>query len=118
MFVVDGTPRPAAYVAAQIYQVWIEDATSSLIKTFFTERPYIPPNKRDQVALKTRLYCEAAALRVLLTEKQNDVRYSGWVREFEKLIFTSSPISEGTAKLEAVKSAMKNIDELISEKKS
>jgi hypothetical protein len=52
-----------------------------------------------------------------LTEKQSDVRYLGLVREFEKLIFPSSPASEGMAKLEAVKSAMKNIDELISEKK-
>jgi hypothetical protein len=41
----------------------------------------------------------------------------GLVVEFEKLIFPPTATSEGMTKLEAIKSAMKNLDRLIFEKK-
>jgi hypothetical protein len=71
---------------------------------------------QEPFAFKIRLYCEASALRVLLTEKQNNPRFEGLVAEFEKFIFPSVPTFDRIAKLEAVKLAMKNLNQLIFDK--
>jgi hypothetical protein len=114
VFLVAGTPRPASYVAAQAYQFAVEDAAKSFIESFFGDgRRLIAADGQDRFVIKIRLYCEAAALRVLLTEKQNNDRYSDLVEEFEKWIFPRTGTAEGIAKLAAIKSAMKDIDRLI-----
>jgi hypothetical protein len=118
MFVVDGTPRSPAYVAAQIYQLWVVDAAKSYVESFFHgETRFLPLNVRDRFASKIRLYCEASVLRVLLTEQQNNPRFEGLVAEFEKLIFPSAPTFDGTTKLEAMKSIMRDLDRLIFEER-
>lgn len=61
------------------------------------------------------LYCEAAALRVLLTEKGTD---KSLVREFEKLVFGANPTDEAANKLVSMKSAMKDLDQLFCQKKN
>lgn len=115
---MDGTPRSPAYVAAQIYQVWVVHAANDYVERFFYgETQFLPPNLRDPFASKIRLYCEASVLRVLLTEQQNDLRFEGLVAEFEKLIFPSDPTFDGMTKLEAVKSIMRDLEQLISENK-
>jgi hypothetical protein len=119
LFVVDGTPRPAAYIAMQICQLSVEDATKYLVETFFDGYKgafKITPTTRGAFELKIRLYCEASALRILQTEKEKDSRYFDLVAEFMKLILPPTP-SGMLVKLGAVKSAMKNIEELISERK-
>jgi hypothetical protein len=116
MFDVGGTPRPADYVAAFVYHLWVDDATTGLVNAFFNRgTTFIPVNKRDAFATKIKLYCEADVLRVLLTEKQTNPRYLDLNKEFEKLIFPFTRTAEGTTKLEAIKSAMINIDKLIFE---
>ena len=118
MLVLNGTPRPAAYVASQIYNIWVKDSAKQFVKTFFDgETPRIPANLRGPFALRTHLCCEASVLRVLLTEKQNNPRFESLVVQFEKLVFPLNPTSEGMTKLEAIKSAMLNLDRLFSEKK-
>lgn len=72
MFNVGGVTRPASYVAKQIHLVWVEQAT----KEFFNPNDlHLPKDKEHSFGLKIYLYCEAAALRVLITERQNDDRY-------------------------------------------
>jgi hypothetical protein len=118
MFVVNGTPRPAAYVAAQIYKVWVQDSAKKFVEVFLDGKTrFIPANLRGPFVLKTHLYCEASVLRVLLTEMQSNPKFETLVVEFERLIFPLTQTSEGMEKLEAIKSAMKNLDRLIFEKK-
>jgi hypothetical protein len=117
MLVLNGTPRPASYVAAQIYQVWVVDAAKALVESFFDKTRFLPASLRDRFASKIRLYCEASVLRVLLAEQQNNPRFESLVVEFEKLIFPPTPTSEGMTKLEDTKQAMLNLDRLVSEKK-
>jgi hypothetical protein len=59
-----------------------------------------------------RLFSEAAALRVLITTKNNDKRYEPLLWEFEDYLFPSGPTDEGQEKLEALKSAMGDIQRL------
>jgi hypothetical protein len=40
MFLVDGTPRPPAYIAAQIHHLWVEDAAKKTSRVFsIKQRP-------------------------------------------------------------------------------
>jgi hypothetical protein len=65
-FFVDGTPRPASYVAAQIHHVWVDNSVQRFVEGFFDRKPrYLPANLRGPFAHKVRLYCEASVLRVL-----------------------------------------------------
>jgi hypothetical protein len=114
MFNVGGVPQSASYVARQIYLVSVEDAPKETLKHF---RSRIPDDKHDLFLWKLYLYCEAAALRILLTENEKDPRYDELVREFEKLVFPCGASQEGASKLEAIKFAMKELDRLFSEKK-
>ena len=112
------TVSSASRLAAQLYQFGVDDALKGFIDGFFHEkRRFIPANRQTMSALKLRIYCEADVLRVLLTEAENDPRYLELVRAFEKLIFSPAQTPETMAKLEAVKSAMVNIDRLIFEGK-
>lgn len=118
MFVVDGTPRSPAYVAAQIHQVWVVDAAKSYVESLFDGKTrFLPPSMRDLFTSNIRPYCEATVLRILLTEQQNNPRFDGLVAEFEKLIFLSCPTFDRMTKLEAVKSTMIDLDRLMFEKK-
>jgi hypothetical protein len=75
---VDGTPRPASYVAAQIHHVWVESSAKELVEIFFEKKPRdlrLPTNLRGPFAHKVRLYCEASVLRGLLTEKQSNPKF-------------------------------------------
>jgi hypothetical protein len=117
-FYVDGTPRSASYVAAQIHHLWVEDTAKDFVERFFDGKTrFLPANLRELFAHRILLYCEASVLRVLLAEKQSNPKFRSLVAEFEKLIFPPTPTSEGMTKLEAIKSAMKNLDRLIFEKK-
>jgi hypothetical protein len=116
-FVVNGAAKSAAYIAAQIYQLWVEDAAKHFVEEFF-ERFIALDSKREPFTFKIRLYCEASVLRILLAEAQTgDQRYAGLVQEFEKLIFPPVRGSEAWNKLEAIKSAMSNLDRLFSDGK-
>jgi hypothetical protein len=78
---------------------------------------HLPEDRKAAFQGKIFLYCQAAVLRVLLIERQKNDGYEELLREFEKLIFPPKPTADGMTKLEAVKSAMKELDELFSEKK-
>ncbi len=110
MFNIGGQPRPASYVAGQIHIVWVRDASTEF---FNPNELHIPAKYHRCFAEKIFLYCEASALRVLLTEKQRDTWYEELVREFENLLFGVVPTAEAAAKLSEIKSAMGDLDKLI-----
>src|SRR5262249_18255910 len=111
-------PKSATYWAAQIYQFSVVDEAKRFVASFFDGKTrFLPPSVREPFASKIPLYSEASALRVLPTEQQNNARLEGLVAEFEKLILPPSPTVEGMTKLEAVKSAMSDLNRLFSEKK-
>jgi hypothetical protein len=114
MFYINGVARSASYVARQIHLIWVEDAAKEFFKP---EDLDLPEDKRNSFVSKIYLFCEAAALRVLLTERQNDQRYEKLLREFERLIFPLQPTPEAMDKLETIKFAMKELDRLFTEKK-
>lgn len=113
MFNVDGIPRDSTYVARQIYLVWVEQAA----KEFFNPNDlHLPKDRKHPFFLKIYLYCEAAALRVLITERQGDDRYEELLKEFQRLVVPSKPTAEGLAKLEALKLAANELNALFTEK--
>jgi hypothetical protein len=113
-FNVDGVTTSASDVARQIHVVWVRDAANE----FFNPKDlHLPEDKTNRFFQKIYLHCEAAVLRVLLTETQNNVRYEELLREFESLIFPPKQTAEGVAKLETLKSAMKEINALFTERK-
>jgi hypothetical protein len=60
------------------------------------------------------LYREATVLALLVSSQKRDAKYSGLVKEYERLILpTEKPTPEGTAKAAALDAAMKDITELI-----
>src|SRR5262245_18049871 len=101
MFNVRGTPRSAAYVAKQLHMLFVEDSA----KNYFRPKDiHLPESPRFYS--KIYLYCEAAVLRVLLSEEQRNKDYKELVIEFEKLVFPRDPTHSGMVKLEAIKDAM------------
>jgi hypothetical protein len=73
-------------------------------------------DQKQSFLSKYAFYCEAAALRVLLTEKgRGQPAHSLLLQEFEKLIFGSKPSASAANKLVAIKSAMKSLDELFTQ---
>lgn len=113
-FLVGGVSRPAAYVADQIHLVWVEDAT----KDFFRPTDVgVPRSLQEKFSAKAYLYCEAAALRVLLTLSESNTDYQELVHEFENLIFPPASTSDTITKVEAVKSAMSSLQQFFDEKK-
>jgi hypothetical protein len=113
MFNIGGTPRSAAYVAQQLHMTFVVDTA----KNFFKPSDiHLPESKVALFHSKIYLYCEAAVLRVLLTEEQQNESYRELVTEFEKLILPP-PSQGGMTKLEAIKAAMKSHDQLFTEKK-
>src|SRR5262249_527688 len=118
MFVVDGIPRPAAYVATLIYQIWVEDTANYFVDRLFDRQTqFLPPNVQRPFENKIRLYCESSVLRILLMKQQVNPRFENLVKEFERLIFPPTPTPEGMTKPEAVKSAMLALHRLPSERK-
>ncbi len=119
MFIVDNTPRSEAYVATHIYHIWVEESSIQFVRGFFDRKmEFVPSSYRESFARKIRLYCEASTLRILLRKEQADATYENQVREFEKLIFPPSPTPGAMAKLDAVKAAMKELDQLLSKRKT
>jgi hypothetical protein len=114
MFHVDGVARPASYIAQQLYLVFVRDHAKGL---FDPTRLHIPEDKRELFFRKISFYCEAAVLRVLLTERATDGRYEELVQEWEKLIFLSQPSDQVAEKVEAIKAVMIELGELFTEEK-
>jgi len=113
MFNVRGTLRSAAYVAQQLHMLFVVDGAKNYFKP---SDIHLPKDKSDLFYSKIYLYCEAAVLRVLLTEEHQNRNYKELVKEFEKLIFPP-PLHGGMTKLEAIKAAMKSHDQLFADKK-
>lgn len=101
------------------------DAAAQVARVLFdgwVEKDQAPPVSRTDVSVsmwprylaRWRLYREAMVLMVLLGKEQKDPRYSKIIEEYERLIYPSAePTAEGVAKASALKSAMRDIAELI-----
>lgn len=116
MFNVGGTARSASYVAQFIHKLWVKDAA----KDFFnpdTFHIHLPEDKKRLFLAKIYLLCEASALRVILTELQNNSAYEELLRESERLIFPPEPTAEGMKKLEVIKAMVAELDRFFTEKK-
>ena len=113
---VSRTARPASHIAQQIHLLWVKN---SAIEFFKPEdmRIYLPHDKKSLFFSKIYLLCEASALRVILIERQNKSAYEELFKEFERLIFPAEPTPEAMRKLEAIKSAMLQLDEFFTEKR-
>ena len=112
IYVIAEEARSASYVAQQFHIVWVKDASAE----FFNPRQlHIPATYHSAFAKRIYLYCEASALRVLLTENLRDSRYEELLQEFEKLLFGPEPTTKALAKLHLIKSAMGNLERLINE---
>jgi hypothetical protein len=114
MFNVGGTPRSASHVAQQLYMNFVVDAARDFFKPSDIR---LPEERWPLFHSRIFLYCEAAVLRVLLTEEQRNKAYKELVKEFEKFVFREDPSEGGMIKLEAIKAAMKAHDQLFTEKK-
>lgn len=112
MFFIEGIARSPSYVAEQIKLHWVESDSRNF---FNLEDLHIPENKKDLFFAKIYLLCEAATLRVLLTEAEKDERYLEVVREFERIVLPLRPTPEGMVKLEALKVSMGELNELFAE---
>ena len=112
----DGTVLPAHELARGIYLLMQHEPKLIFDRIWKLIEAEIPTDRRPQFEAdfleKMRLFSEAAALRVLITTKNNDKRYEPLLWEFEDYLFPSGPTDEGQKKLEALKSAMGEIQTL------
>lgn len=113
----DGTVLPAREVARGIYLVVNNEPRRIFDKIWKFLEAEIPTDRRLQFETafleKMRLYSEAAALRVMITTENNDERYEPLLWEFEEYLFPAGrPTEEGQRKLDALRSAMGDIQTL------
>ena len=113
----DGTVLPAREVARGIYLIMNDEPRRIFDKIWKLLEAEIPTDRRPQFEAafleKMRLYSEAAALRVLITTKNNDERYELLLWEFEEYLFPAAgPTEEGQKKLDALRPAMGDIQTL------
>ena len=112
MFIIEGVTRSPSYVAEQVHLHWVQGDSKDFFKL---EDLHLPENKSDLFFSRIHLLCEAASLRVLLTEAEDDKRFQGVVHEFEHLILPPVPSPEGVTKLEELKATMEKLQELFTE---
>jgi hypothetical protein len=110
MYVLKGRSLSADYVAAQIYDIWVEDSVRDLWKFFVKFVPQATTSQKERFATKAKVYCEASTLRILLMRAVKEKCYTELVLAFGKLL-PLAPNSEGSIKLEAIKSAMLDLDQ-------
>jgi hypothetical protein len=112
----DGTVLSAHELARGIYLLMQDEPKLILDRIWKLIEAEIPTDRRSQFEVdfleKMRLYSEAAALRVLITTKNNDKSYEPLLWEFEEYLFPSGPTDESQRRLEALKSAMGEIQTL------
>jgi hypothetical protein len=112
----DGTVLPAHEMARGIYLLMQDEPRRIFDGIWKFIEAEIPTDRRPQFEAnfleKIRLYSEAAALRVLITTKNNDKRYEPVLWEFEEYLFPKEPTDEGQKKLDALTSAMGDIQTL------
>jgi hypothetical protein len=112
----DGTVLTAHELARGIYLLMQDEPKRIFDRIWKFIETEIPTDRRAQFESdfleRMRLYSEAAVLRVLITTKNNDKRYEPLLWEFEEYLFPSRPTEEGQKKLEALKSAMGDIQAL------
>lgn len=109
----DGTVLPAHELARGIYLLMQDEPRRIFDAIWESIEPEIPIDRRAQFEAdfleKIRLYSKAAALRVLIKTKQHDKRYEPLLWEFEAYLFPSEPLDEGRERLDALRSAMGDI---------
>lgn len=109
----DGAVLPAREVALGIYLLMLNEPKLIFDGIWKFIEPNIPTDRRAQVEAnfleRMQLYSEAATLRVLIKTKDNDERYEPLLSEFENYLFLPEPTDEGQKKLEALRSAMTDI---------
>jgi hypothetical protein len=95
----DGTVLPAHELARGIYLLMQHEPKLIFDRIWKLIEAEIPTDRRPQFEAdfleKMRLFSEAAALRVLITTKNNDKRYEPLLWEFEDYLFPSEPTDEG-----------------------
>lgn len=114
----DGAILTAEDFAKKIYISFVKDEPEQILfrlgKLIGTK---ISPDKRAEFdakfLAKLHLYCEASALRILLTANKPENRYEQLLEEFEKIIFPYPPNSEGIKKLAAIRAAMIDLQRMI-----
>ncbi|HEV2955616.1 MAG TPA: hypothetical protein VGX95_05830 [Xanthobacteraceae bacterium] len=104
----------ASHVAEKLYLVAVNGETETLMLKLKNLHLDFSKDKEQLFLAKYIIFCEAAVLRVLLTEKQKN---EALIRAFERLVFGSTPTDWAAVKVETIKSAMKSLDELFTQQK-
>jgi len=104
--------------AKKIYIDFVKDEPKEILFRLgkFVGTKISPDNRAEfdvKFLAKMHLYCEASALRILLTANEPEKRYEQLLQEFEKIIFPDPPNSEGIKKLIAIKAAMSELQKMI-----
>jgi len=104
---------PAHEVALGIYLLMLNEPQQIFDRMWKFVEPNIPTDRRAPFEAKflerMQLYSEAATLRVLIKTKDNDKRYEPILLEFENYLFPPEPTDEAQRKLDALRSAMADI---------
>ena len=105
-------PPNCAAVAHELFRICVEN--DPLVGAVTYPADELSDSLQHRFQSKWRLYREAAVLALLRSRDQRDARYSGIVKEYERLILPSEQITpERLAKVADLDAAIKDINELI-----
>jgi hypothetical protein len=99
----------AEEIAGNLFQIMVLEYPDSTPREEFG----LPEELRQKFLSKLRLYHEATILLLLLSQAEKGRKYELLLRAFEGRLLPSAPSDEGISKLRALKSAMRQISELV-----
>jgi hypothetical protein len=94
----------AVAIAKELFEVFVQDGAF-----WQPEEADLSSSLMSSFRSKWRLYREATVLTLLLSKQDADTEYLELAREFERLVFGSSPSPAASAKVAEIDAAMKEI---------